>query len=190
MTIPKDAVGPITIEAKLNYRKFSNYLTRFAFAGVAKTGQAGISFDSREYSFDSKPVPNIPIVTVAKTSVQVALGETNWTPTIKKADRERWNDWGIGMLLQGDIRGAEYAFHRVTEAEPGYADGWLNIGRALIQEGETDAARPYVERPATPARPRTRGVFPRHDTKSGGRLRWRCKNLRATIAQYRAIASC
>ena len=146
MTIPKDAVGPITLEAKLNYRKFSNYLTKFAFAGVAKSGKAGIDFDSREYSFDSKPVPDIPIVTVAKATATVALGETNWTPVVKKADRERWNDWGIGMLLQGDIRRAEYAFHRVTEADPAYADGWLNIGRALIQEGETDAARPYVEK--------------------------------------------
>ena len=145
MAIPKDAVGPITLEAKLNYRKFSNYLTKFAFAGVAKSGDAGLSFDSRQYSFDSKPVPDIPIVTIAKATAQVALGDTNWTPTVRKADRERWNDWGIGMLLQGDIRGAEYAFHRVTEADPAYADGWLNIGRALIQEGETDAARPFVE---------------------------------------------
>jgi tetratricopeptide (TPR) repeat protein len=34
----------------------------------------------------------------------------------------------------------------VTEAEPGYADGWLNLARALIQEGETDAAKPYIAR--------------------------------------------
>ena len=32
----------------------------------------------------------------------------------------------------------------MTEAEPGYADGWLNVARALIQEGETDAAKPYL----------------------------------------------
>jgi len=66
MTIPKDVVGPITLEAKLNYRKFSNYLTKFAFAGVAKSGEAGLSFDSREYSFDSKPVPKMPIVTLRR----------------------------------------------------------------------------------------------------------------------------
>ncbi len=50
------------------------------------------------------------------------------------------------MLLQGDLKGAEYAFKKVTEAEPGYADGWLNVARALIQEGETDAAKPYIEK--------------------------------------------
>jgi tetratricopeptide (TPR) repeat protein len=48
--------------------------------------------------------------------------------------------------LQGDLKGAEYAFKKVTEAEPEYADGWLNVARALIQEGETDAAKPYVEK--------------------------------------------
>ena len=185
MAIPKDAVGPITIEAKLNYRKFSNYLTKFAFAGVAKSGNAGVSYDSREYSFDSKPVPNIPIVTVAKTSVQVALGDTTWTPAVKKGDRERWNDWGIGMLLQGDIRGAEYAFHRVTEADPAYADGWLNIGRALIQEGETDAARPYVEKALQLAPGLARAeYFLALTQKAAGDYDGAVKNLRATIAQY------
>jgi tetratricopeptide (TPR) repeat protein len=74
------------------------------------------------------------------------LGEPRWEPVIRKQDRERWNDWGIGLLLQGDLKGAEYAFQRVIKAEPEYADGWLNVARALIQEGETDAARPYVEK--------------------------------------------
>ena len=73
----------------------------------------------------------------------VPLGQPAWTPVVRKQDRERWNDWGIGLLLQGDLKGAEYAFQKVTEAEPGYADGWLNVARALIQEGETDAAKPY-----------------------------------------------
>ncbi|HSN88205.1 MAG TPA: tetratricopeptide repeat protein, partial [Thermoanaerobaculia bacterium] len=62
------------------------------------------------------------------------------------ADRERWNDWGIGLLLQGDIKGAEYAFTQVTKAEPEYADGWLNVARAMIQEGETDAAKPFIQK--------------------------------------------
>src|SRR5260221_10142300 len=64
----------------------------------------------------------------------------------QKLDRERWNDWGIGLLLQGDLKGAEFAFTKVTEAEPGYADGWLNVARALIQEGEAEAAKPYLEK--------------------------------------------
>ncbi len=143
--IPRDAEGPITFEAKLNYRKFTDAYTRFAF-GTAKPGPVDISYDSREYVADPSRLPVLPIVTLASATTTVPLGEPQWKPIIRKQDRERWNDWGIGLLLQGDLKGAEYAFNRVTEAEPGYADGWLNVGRALIQEGETEAARPYVEK--------------------------------------------
>ena len=146
--IPKDAVGPITFEAKLNYRKFTDYLTKFSFAGVGhpKSGTAGLAFDNREFDFASAPVPTIPITTLSSKTVSVPLGEPKWQATIRKQDRERWNDWGIGLLLQGDLKGAEYAFQRVIEAEPGYADGYVNVARALVQEGETEAARPYLEK--------------------------------------------
>jgi tetratricopeptide (TPR) repeat protein len=162
--IPKDARGPLTFEAKLNYRKFSHYYTQYAYAGQPKPGQdpqrVGLAHDSREYSFDRAnipanvsgkikgEIPNLPIVTLAKASAKlnVAAGAAEWKPVVRKADRERWNDWGIGMLLQGDLKGAEYAFRRVTEAEPEYADGWLNVARALIQEGENDAAKPFLEK--------------------------------------------
>src|SRR5207302_11296045 len=89
-------------------------------------------------------IPNLPIVTVAEATTQLQLGTPEWVPVVSKKDRERWNDWGIALLLQGDLKGAEYAFKKVTEAEPDYADGWLNVARALIQEGETDAAKPYI----------------------------------------------
>jgi tetratricopeptide (TPR) repeat protein len=49
--------------------------------------------------------------------------------------RERWNDYGIGLLLQGDITNAEATFLKVTQMDPGYADGWVNVARARIQEG-------------------------------------------------------
>lgn len=148
VNIPHDAVGPITFEAKLNYRKFTDAYTRFSF-GTAKPGLASISYDNREYVADAAKLPVLPIVTLATASATVPLGEPQWKPVIRKQDRERWNDWGIGLLLQGDLKGAEYAFIRVTEAEPGYPDGWLNVGRALIQEGETEAARPFVEKALT-----------------------------------------
>ena len=52
----------------------------------------------------------------------------------------------LGFLRSRCDERAQYAFERVTEAEPAYADGWLNAARALIQEGETDAAKPYIEK--------------------------------------------
>ena len=159
--IPKEAKGPLQFTAKLNYRKFSHYYTQFSYAGQPKPNQdpklLSASFNSMEYSFDphnipqnvsgniKDRIPDLPIVVVASAKASVPLGPSSWTPVVRKEDRERWNDWGIGLLLQGDLKGAEYAFKKVTEAEPGYADGWLNVARALIQEGETEAAKPYVE---------------------------------------------
>jgi tetratricopeptide (TPR) repeat protein len=164
--VPKDARGPITLTAKLNYRKFSHYYTQFAYAGQPKPGQDPSLIDkqhnSAEYSFAAANipanisgqikdrVPDLPIVVLAEATAKLPVGDGKtppaWTPIAEKVDRERWNDWGIGLLLQGDLKGAQYAFTQVTKAEPGYADGWLNVARALIQEGETDAAKPYVAR--------------------------------------------
>lgn len=164
MTIPRDAQGPIALTAKLNYRKFSHYYTQFAFAGEPRPGQApslvGAGFDNREWSFDPASIPrnvsseikdripDLPIVTLAQSSASLALADgtaaTEWMAVTNRADWERWNDWGIGLLLQGDLKGAEYAFTQVTRADPMYTDGWLNVARALIQEGETDAAKPFI----------------------------------------------
>ena len=163
MKIPADAVGPITLTAKLNYRKFSHYYTQFVYAGQPKPGQApGLitaHYNNAEYSFDKAnipanvsgkikgEIPDLPIVTVASAEASLSLGRgADWQPRVEKKDRERWNDWGIGLLLQGDIKGAEYAFKKVTEAEPGYADGWLNVARALIREGEMEAAKPFIQK--------------------------------------------
>ena len=166
LKIPKDAKGPIKLSAKLNHRKFSWYYTQWAFAGQPKPGQdmsqRDIHRDNLEYSFDPKNIPaNVsaeyktevpvtPITVLASAEASIDLtnnpAETKWTQVTNPKTRERWNDWGIGLLLQGDLKAAEYAFTKVTEAEPGYADGWLNVARALIQEGETERAKPFIKK--------------------------------------------
>jgi len=161
--IPSDAKGAIKLTAKLNYRKFSHYYTQFSYAGrpdPADQAPFGPSFDNRRFLFTSAGIPSnvsgqikdripdLPIVLIASAEavLRVGPGETVWQPVVRREDRERWNDWGIGLLLQGDLKGAEYAFQKVTEAEPEYPDGWLNVARAYIQEGQTDAAKPYLEK--------------------------------------------
>ena len=90
-------------------------------------------------------IPDLPIVVIAKATQQIPLGKPEWKTVATKKERERWNDYGIGLLLQGDLKASEQAFRRVTEAEPTYADGWLNVARALIQEGETEQAKPFLK---------------------------------------------
>ncbi len=158
--VPKDARGPLRFTARLNYRKFAWYYTQFAYGARPKAGQdpslLAVDHNGLEYEFGPQfipanvsgavrdRIPDLPTVTLAEAKVAVPLGQPAWSPAVRPEDRERWNDWGIGLLLQGDLKGAEYAFRKVTEAEPGYADGWLNVARALIQEGENDAAKPYI----------------------------------------------
>ncbi len=166
LNIPKDAKGPIRLTAKLNHRKFSWYYTQFAYAGKPKPGEESkidINHNAAEYSFDRANIPaNVsgevkgevpvtPITVLAQAESSIDLTDSaaeikKWNQVTSKKTRERWNDWGIGLLLQGDVRGAEYAFTKVTEAEPGYADGWLNVARALIQEGETERAKPFIQK--------------------------------------------
>ncbi|MBV9502686.1 MAG: hypothetical protein JO138_25215 [Acidobacteriaceae bacterium] len=160
--VPKDAKGHLHFTAKLNYRKFSWYYTHFSYAGEPKSGQPSLllaaDHNGLAYSFDRKnipanvsgkikgEIPDLPVVTVAESSLSLPLSSQPpaWNTVVNPRTRERWNDWGIGLLLQGDLKGAEYAFRKVTEADSSYADGWLNVARALIQEGETDAAKPFI----------------------------------------------
>jgi tetratricopeptide (TPR) repeat protein len=199
--IPKGAHGPLEFTAKLNYRKFSHYYTQFAYAGQPKPGQdaklLSANYNSQEYSFDPHNIPanvsgnikgripDLPVITVASAKAAVPLGQTAWTPVVRKEDRERWNDWGIGLLLQGDLKGAEYAFKKVTEAEPGYADGWLNAARALIQEGETEAAKPYIEQ-ALKVNSKLGRIyfFKAMIEKADGRYDDALKSLGATLTMY------
>ncbi|MEO8678112.1 MAG: tetratricopeptide repeat protein [Vicinamibacterales bacterium] len=167
--IPEAARGPLTFTAKLQYRKFAHSYTKFAYAGQPIPGQpegaVGKGFDDRVFSFDPANIPDnvsggikdripaLPITTLASATATIGLkggaSPTAWPQVVDPQSRERWNDWGIGLLLQGDLKGAEYAFTQVTKAEPGYADGWLNVARALIQEGETEAAKPFIENALT-----------------------------------------
>ena len=160
--IPEDCGDQITLTAKLNYRKFSWWNTQWAFAGIVDptdmTGTVDKAHDDRRWIFAGdvskvsakiKEIPNVPIITIAEeTRTLPVVGrhapafEENLALDAK--DRERWNDYGIGLLLQGDLKGAERAFLKVTEVEPGYADGWVNVARARVLEGNTEAAKPFL----------------------------------------------
>jgi tetratricopeptide (TPR) repeat protein len=107
--------------------------------------------DVRQVSAKFKRIPDVPIVVIAETSVTLPVAAKNSAPfaealKLDSKDRERWNDYGIGLLLQGDLKGAERAFEIVTKLDPNYADGWVNVARARVQEGNTDAAKPVLEK--------------------------------------------
>jgi tetratricopeptide (TPR) repeat protein len=160
--IPPDCGNKIHLKAKLNYRKFSWFNTNWSFAGVRDPAQKefGLApgFDDGRFIFTGdtsnvsgkiKAIPNLPIIVMAVDEVDLKVG----TATVERASlpadpllRERWNDYGIGLLLQGDLNGAEMAFKKVTELDPKYADGWVNIARSRIQEGDMNGAQQVLKK--------------------------------------------
>ena len=112
-----------------------------------------------------KAIPNLPIVPMAEDKATLRVidrGEPS-EPIIggsaenpQPNHRERWNDYGIGLLLQGDLKGAEAVFLKVTEIEPSYMDGWVNVVRCRIQEGDMKGAEQMLEK----AMPLQKGLPP------------------------------
>ncbi len=167
--VPENAGDKITLHARLNYRKFSWYNTHFFFAGVeedvSKLPNGGAppvtpGYDDRRFAFTGdtsnvsgniKSIPNLPTIIVAEdTKTLRVLPHSAAAPEAKtvnaKEDWTRWNDYGIGLFLQGDLKAAAAAFEKITEADPQNPDGWTNIGRVLLQEGDTAGARRVLEK--------------------------------------------
>ncbi len=158
LNIPGDCGDEIKIVAKLNYRKFTWWNTHFAYAGERDPMQADhevtphyddgnwvFTGDTRTVSGKLKEIPALPIITMATDTLTIRLGELDDSPENTLADRERWNDYGIGLLRQGALKGAEQAFRMVTEVEPGYVDGWINLSRVYLREGNLPLAEAVLD---------------------------------------------
>jgi tetratricopeptide (TPR) repeat protein len=203
MRIPDDVSGTLTLRAKVNYRKFAWWNTQWAYAGVRDPASNGASttpsYDDRPFVFTGdtsqvsgrmKHIPDIPITAMAhaETSLRVAPKGTALPAAatfLDKSVRERWNDYGIGLLLQGDLKAAEAAFLKVTEMEPGYADGWVNVARERIQEGNLSGAEEMLRRALTvdPELAKTH-FFLGTVLKSLGRYDEALAHLRTASAKY------
>ncbi len=163
MHIPESAGNKITLHARLCYRKFSWYGTHEAFDGQpdpASPNSVAPDYDDRPTVFTAslsgvsakrEQIPDLPIVTVAENEVTLPVVAHNapaFEPqTITRKDEwQRWNDYGIGLFLQGDLKAAAAAFQKVIDADPSNPDGWVNIGRCAVQEGDMQRARSVLDK--------------------------------------------
>jgi len=103
------------LEATLNYRKFTQEYNQFVF--------------------EDKEVPVQPII-----AMSTALRKTDSAPESHRPLWERWNDYGIGLFLEGDTKAALEAFQKVTALAPKNPEGPINQGRVLTAEGQVDRA--------------------------------------------------
>jgi Flp pilus assembly protein TadD len=203
MHIPENAGEHIQLHAKLNYRKFQWWNTQFAFAGKQKSPQTDPNvtpdYDDRQVAFtgdlshvSSKApgIPNLPIITVAEDNKSIHVlphSAAQPAPEIvrNKEDWTRWNDYGIGLFLQGDLVGAEQAFLRATEIDPQNADGWTNVGRVRVQEGSTESAKEVLQKALAlkPGLARANFFYARV-LKEEGKYDEAAKTLQDVLAQY------
>ena len=120
-TVPPGAKGPVTVEARLQYRKFDTiYMGHIYGEGTVNV---------------------LPILTLARDQVRLPVAggvETVENPPSPIPEWQRWNDYGIGLLRKGgkskgELRQAEAAFSRVEEL--GRPDGPLNLARVYLAQG-------------------------------------------------------
>jgi Flp pilus assembly protein TadD len=200
--IPESAGNKITLHARLCYRKFSWFGTHESFAGQpdpSSPNSVSADYDDRPTVFTAslsgvsakqEKIPDVPIETVAENEVTLPVIAHNAPAPepktiVKKEEWQRWNDYGIGLFLQGDLKAAAAAFQKVTEADPANPDGWVNIGRCAVQEGDMERARAVLEKALTLAPNLARAnYFYARVLRSDGNYEAAAARLRIVLAQY------
>ena len=203
MAVPMSTGNQIKLHARLCYRKFSWYNTQFSFAGVPGPAQAKsdvtpdyddrqmlLTGSSKGVSAKEEKIPDLPIESLAEDEVTLQVAGQHAPAASPKVelnakDWQRWNDYGIGLLLQGDLKAAEAAFQKVTEIDPGNPDGWVNIGRAAVQEGDMVHARAVLQRALdiNPSLART-NFFYAKVLRNDGDYDGAANHLRTVLSQY------
>lgn len=132
VTVPPSMAGrKLAVTATLKWRKFRQNYTEFAWANT----------------MPGRPLPVLPITDIASSRAELhvvasakAAAPVPAEAFAKDTAWQRWNDWGIAMLLQGDTAGAQHAFAIVRERFPQKVDGWRNSARAKLVDGDARGA--------------------------------------------------
>jgi tetratricopeptide (TPR) repeat protein len=155
LQLPAALSAPVTIELKLQYRKFDKQYMDFVTQN-ARPGDLPI----RNHRPGEPWQNDLPITTLAVDSVTFPVAGVDAVVEPQKsaiADLwQRWNDYGIGLLLEGivpgatggksELRQAEQAFREVEKL--GRFDGPLNLARVYFTEGRLDEAVEALDRTA------------------------------------------
>lgn len=152
LELPRRLDGPITVEVKLNYRKFDKQYTDF----IARNHKPG-DRDIRGLDTATGQLPNqLPVTVLAVDRVTFPVEGDNTDVTNDPSPVKtwvRWNDYGIGLFLKGksELRQAGAAFAEVEKL--GRYDGPLNLARVLFREGRLNEAAEALARASKHADP-------------------------------------
>lgn len=133
LTVPPELAGKeLNVIATLRWRKFMQHYTEFAWANTMQ----------------GRPLPELPITDIASGEatfpvVAGALPPVADFPAEKVTEGTnwmRWNDWGIGCLLERDTAGATKAFGVLRDKMPKSVNGWRNLARTKLDDGDVAGA--------------------------------------------------
>ncbi|MFN7730362.1 MAG: multiheme c-type cytochrome [Pirellula sp.] len=156
LEIPEDIDAPLHVSVKLHYRKFDKGYIDF----MNREFKPG----DRDFHLRGQALNALPITTIAEDHMVfpvVTRGGVRIEPNAESKKPieptwQRWNDYGIGLLLTGtaQLKQAAAAFSEVEKLNR--FDGPLNIARVLFAEGNLDGATAAIARSATmdPAPPK------------------------------------
>ncbi|HEV3003121.1 MAG TPA: tetratricopeptide repeat protein, partial [Pirellulales bacterium] len=148
LELPERLDGPVTIEARLQYRKFDKRYMDFVTTKSAKPGDNPI----RGYTPGQPYRDELPVTTLAVDRITLGVEGVREAPVDQPspvADPaqtwQRWNDYGIGLLLEGENSGLKGELRQSAEAfaeveKLGRYDGPLNLARVYDKEGRVDEA--------------------------------------------------
>jgi len=150
--LPDSLTDHLTIEVKLQYRKFDHeYMMIVAHQTTDRDHPLRGNVAGKPYN---NP---LPIVTMASDSITLPVEGVD-KPLPEPPVRDipawmRWNDYGIGLLLEGkaELKQAEQAFLQVEKLNR--YDGPLNLARVYQTEGRLDDAVDALARAATYTEP-------------------------------------
>jgi tetratricopeptide (TPR) repeat protein len=148
-TVPEDATEPLTVEVKVNYRKFDTIYMNYVFGQGYSNGAPFQVTNDLPITVMASDRITFPIAGVS--SVSLSALSTNQISAVP--EWQRWNDYGIGLFLKGD-KGSEkgeliqaaHAFEQVERL--GRADGALNLARVYFKEGRLDDTVGALQRAA------------------------------------------
>ena len=179
-TVPENATTPITVEFKVQYRKFDTIYMNYVY-GQGYSNGAPFQLTN-----------DLPITTICSDRVTFPVEGLAHDPTNAPSLIplwQRWNDYGIGLFLESTDKGSEkgqliQAAQAFAEVEKlGRYDGPLNLARAYEREGRLDDAVLALQRAATNQPPAPRWTL----AWFNGRVNKQNGFLDKAISEFRSI---
>ena len=185
-TVPENQRGPLEVKVALRYRKFDTiYVNYFDGTDYARGAPLTVTNElpivtiaSDQISFPvtgvgvgaglAEPDPSFAKALVGKLGAATPAIASPQAPAERPAAIpawQRWNDYGIGLLLEGDRGSSKGELIQAADAfahveQLGRPDGPVNLARVYYKEGRLDDAISALQRAARSIRQPRAGHSP------------------------------